>query len=187
MLRRILPYLAGILTGLLFSGFILLLAAEPHGHPIRLLPPPTPGPIRVHVAGAVHSPGVYPLARDAIVSQAIDAAGGPLDQRSLSYLNLAAGLQDGAKVYVPTLAELTESPASPGSFDAAPADSAKLNINAADEPALERLPGIGPSLASSIVEYRRTHGDFKSIQDLLDVPGIGPAKLAAIEDLVDVP
>lgn len=186
MLRRALPYLAGILTGLLFSGLILLLSAEPRGQPIQLLPPPTPGPIRVHVAGAVRSPGVYELDRNSIVSQAIEAAGGPLDQESLSYLNLAAGLQDGTRVYVPALAELTESPSEPQPFDSS-ADSDKLDINAADEPALERLPGIGPSLASSIVEYRRSHGEFKSVQDLLDVPGIGPAKLAAIEDLVFVP
>lgn len=186
MLRRTLPYLAGILTGLLFSGLILLLSAEPHGEPIRLLPPPTAGPIRVHIAGAVHVPGVYELDRDAILSQAIEAAGGAIDQRSLTFLNLAESLQDGSKVYVPTIAELTESPTDPLVTDSEPGAADKLDINQADEPDFERLPGIGPSLAASIVEYRQSHGDFGSIQDLQAVPGIGPAKLAAIEDLIVV-
>jgi competence protein ComEA len=186
MLRRILPYLLGTLTGLLLSALILLLSAEPRGHPVRLLPAPTAGPIRVHVAGAVHLPGVYALERDAIVSQAIEAAGGPVDRRSLSFLNLAAGLQDGAKVYVPTVAELTESPVDPQRVESTGGQSDKLDINAATEPDFERLPGIGPSLASSITEYRRNHGDFTSVDDLLAVPGIGPAKLSAIKDLVTV-
>jgi competence protein ComEA len=186
MLRRAAPYLAGILTGMVLSGLILILSSEPRGQPIRLLPPPTAGPIRIHVAGAVRTPGVYELPPDSIVSQAVDAAGGALDRRSLGYVNLAASLQDGARVYIPTLAELTQAPPDLGLEVDGSQDADRLDLNQAEEPQLERLPGIGPSLASSIVEYRRTHGEFASVQELLDVPGIGPAKLAAIEDLVAV-
>jgi competence protein ComEA len=58
-------------------------------------------------------------------------------------------------------------------------------LNRATAAELDLLPGIGPSLANAIVEYRQTHGPFDTVDQLLDVPGIGPSKLAAIRDLVD--
>jgi competence protein ComEA len=59
-----------------------------------------------------------------------------------------------------------------------------VNINTADEVQLESLPGIGPSLAANIVEYRQEHGWFQELDELLDVSGIGPAKLDQIDDLI---
>lgn len=184
--RRFVPYLAGLLSGLLSSGLLFLLLSPPRGTPISLNPPPPPPPIRVHVAGSVHNPGVYELARDAIVAEAIEAAGGALERANLEPVNLAARLSDGAKVTVPSWDDVVE--------DAEPLvevvehepDRELVDLNSASAPELERLPGIGPALAEEIVDYREANGPFEMLEDLLNVSGIGPAKLDGIRDLVDV-
>jgi competence protein ComEA len=174
---------AGVLIGLLASGMILLLTARPQGQPVRLLPPPTPGPCQVHVAGAVVSPGVYSLPCDSLVQDAIARAGGMAEAGEAGGLNLAAGVHDHQKILVPS--RLPASTAAAGS--AAPAEAASgglLNLNTASAAELEDLPGIGPSLAKAIVSFREAHGPFVAPDELLDVPGIGPAKLAGLRDLV---
>lgn len=186
MLRRFVPYLAGFLSGLLASGLLLIVSSGPRGEPIELLPPPTPRPMRVHVSGEVRAPGVYELTHGAIVAEAIEAAGGPDDEANIEGLNLAAALSDGSRIHVPKEGEGPATAAAVPS-DEDPAESGPLHINSATVPELERLPGIGPSLANAIVDYREGYGPFSSPQDLLSVPGIGPAKLAAIEDLIEVP
>lgn len=187
MLRRGLPFLAGLLSGLLASSLLLILIAEPRGQPIALKPPPTPLPLRIHVAGAVQSPGVYDLPRGSIVADALAAAGGASPSAHLSGLNLAASLADGAKLFVPDIQTATEHAISQRTPGAEATDESLLSINDATVPELETLPGIGPSLASAIFDYREDHGPFTTASDLLAVPGIGPAKLAAIEDLIRVP
>jgi competence protein ComEA len=181
MARRAGPFLAGILIGLLAAGLVWLLIAEPRGEPIRLDPAPTPPPLRVYVSGAVLHPGVYSFSDGAIVEEALAAAGGSLPEADLGRLNLAAALEDGAQVRVPSMTQ----PA-PGTQAAAadPPPSGLLNLNTATAPELELLPGIGPALAQSIVAYRDAHGPFNDIEDLLDVPGIGPAKLETIRGFV---
>lgn len=139
----------------------------------------------VHVAGAVARPGVYRLPPDSRVADAIEAAGGPDDQGVPDAMNLAARLADGDKVYVPSRTELT----SPGDTPAlasrgsthAPAGTAgagdgPVSINRAVAADLERVPGIGPTLAQRIIETRRQRGRFEQLEDLLDVPGIGEKK-----------
>ncbi len=182
MLQRAAPFLFGLLTGLLASGILYLLTAEPRGQPIELHPPPTTEPIRVHVSGAVRLPGVVSLPDGAIVSDALAAAGGPLEAADLSSLNLAAEVQGGRRIHVPLQGEAT---ATLGSAAVAPS-AGRLNVNTATAPELERLPGIGPVLASTIVTYRESHGPFRSVDDLLKVPGIGPARLSQIRDLIVV-
>jgi len=147
--------------------------------------PPTAAVVLVHVAGAVMQPGVYQLAGDARVRDAIVAAGGPTDLADWNTLNLAATIGDGAKVYVPVEGEdvpPTQRP-SPGS---AGADRAGLpiDVNAAAATELELLPGIGPATATAIITERERHGPFLDVDDLDRVPGIGPAKLDALRDLV---
>jgi competence protein ComEA len=186
MFRRGITFLAGILTGLLASGLLYILVSKPRGVPVQLLPPPTSRPVNVHVVGAVEAPGVYQLPRGAIVQDALEAAGGPAAEANLEGINLAAGLSDSQQVYVPSVGE-TPPPVTRGSPANQPIGEALLNLNTATAPELERLPGIGPSLAKAIVEYRESHGPFQQAQDLLQVPGIGPAKMAQIEDLVTVP
>jgi competence protein ComEA len=168
---------------LLASGLLLLLIRSRPRHPIELLPPPTVGPIQVHVAGAVGEPGVVSLASGSIVEQAIAAAGGPTGDADLSRLNLAERLQAGQQVYVP-LSLPTDAPAGDDGPTSDANPMGRININTATESQLEQLPGIGPSLASKLVEYRLQHGLFQEAEELLLVSGIGPAKLDQIRDLI---
>jgi len=92
--------------GLASTGLILLLIHQPKQYPIELLPPPTPGPLSIHVAGAAERPGVYLLPRGSIVQEALDAAGGPTSSADLDRINLAADLEDGQRVYVPKMTAL---------------------------------------------------------------------------------
>jgi competence protein ComEA len=171
------------MIGLLAAGLLWLLIAEPRGEAVRLIPPPTPGPLRVYVSGAVAHPGVYDLPLGSIVEQAVEAAGGPLEEADLDRINLAAPLEDGEQIRVPLQIEASPVGVTPVSD---PHTADLVNINTATAPELELLPGIGPSLAQAIVSYRESHGLFHEIEGLLDVPGIGPAKLEQIRGLVTV-
>jgi competence protein ComEA len=183
MLRRFSTFLAGILIGLLSAGLLFIFVSKPRGKPIELQPPPPPSPVRVHVAGAVLQEGVYDLPPGSITQQAIDAAGGPTEGAILEALNLAAQLEDGQQIYVPSVSSTATA-----SWVAQPttskATSERINVNTATAPELERLPGIGPSLANKIIECREEHGPFLTPDDLLLVSGIGPAKLDQIRDLI---
>jgi competence protein ComEA len=142
----------------------------------------------VHVAGAVIEPGVYRLAGGSRVVDALTAAGGPALDADLEALNLAALAVDGQQVYVPRVGE----PPGGGAPAAAPASGAAsgpafpLDLNQADAAALDALPGIGPATAAAIVAHREANGPFASVDELLDVRGIGPAKLEALRPLVRV-
>jgi competence protein ComEA len=181
---RLPSLLAGLLGGILASGLLLLLISEPRGHPIRLMPPPTAGPILVHVAGAVRTPGVYALAAGSRLEDALDAAGGPAARADLGALNLAGRLEDGERVLVPLISP-TPAPGEAG--EPAAEHQGLLDINSATTAQLETLPGIGPVLAASIVEYRETYGAFARLEDLLRVPGIGPAKLEQLRPYIALP
>ena len=145
--------------------------------------------ISVHVAGAVESPGVYRLERGSRVTDAVTAAK-PLSSSELNALNLAAVLQDGQKVFVPEKPPLvTDTPNEPGvAHTLRPGIGAegKININTADAGQLEQLPGIGPSLASSILRYRQENGPFASVEDILNVSGIGEKKLEGLRDFATI-
>jgi len=184
MLRRSVTYLFGLLTGLLAAGLLYLMVSKPRGQPIQLAPVPTPMPVRVHVSGAVVHPGVFELPPGSIVKQAIEAAGGPSPQASLERLNQAALVQEGQLITIPTLVPTPGGTPLPASAPAS--DPSLVNINLADAPELDRLPGIGPALAQEIVRYREANGPSTVVDDLLNVPGIGPAKLAQVRDLVTV-
>jgi len=144
------------------------------GAAVRVEDAPAPR-TTVHVAGEVRRPGVYRVPAGARVVQAIGRAGGPTVRADLSALNLAAPVQDGQQVLVPRAA-----PAASGGGGAAAAGSGPISLSSADEAALEELDGIGPTLAARIVEWRRAHGGFASVDQLLEVPGIGPARLEAL-------
>lgn len=135
--------------------------------------------ITVHVAGAVQSPGVVRVAAGARVGEAIAAAGGARADADLGRVNLAAPLADGQQLLVPTL--------SPGGEGGAVGGDGRVRVNLAGVEELEALPGVGPVLAERIIAYREEHGPFAVVEDLLDVPGIGEGKLAALRDAVLVP
>ena len=179
MVRRSGQLVAGVLVGLLLGGVYYLLSAQPRGKPVELLPPQ---PLRVHVAGAVARPDVYSLPPGAILQDAIAAAGGLQAQADLSRLNLAQPLADGQRIEVPLQVDPA---ASPGSQSVT--SEGRLKLNSATAPELEQLPGVGPVLAQKIIDYREQYGPFQRIEDLLQVDGIGPAKLEGLRDLIVVP
>lgn len=154
----------------------------------------------VHVAGAVAHPGVVRVEPGSRVFQAIDAAGGALDTAALSALNLAAPVEDGQQILVPTVDEAATWPPGAGAgagtqqgqaagSGAAPESGGVqplVNINTATEAELQTLPGVGPVLAERIVAWRDDHGAYPSVDALDAVSGIGPKMLAGLRDLVRV-
>ncbi|MGA1504384.1 MAG: helix-hairpin-helix domain-containing protein [Ilumatobacteraceae bacterium] len=152
-----------------------------------------PARIAVHVVGAVQSPGVYHLPSGARGDDALRAAGGPADNADLRRVNLAATLLDGEQFVVPRVGErlTTTVPPSRGALDGASGGSASVarglvDLNTATVAELDRLPGVGPSTARAIVDHRSRNGPFASVDDLLAVRGIGPAKLAELKPFVRV-
>jgi competence protein ComEA len=140
---------------------------------------PSSGPIAVHVAGWVSNPGVISLPEGSLVADAISISGGALPGADIDRLNLAQTVRDGDRIEVP----------GPGGVVAGGGESPSsdlVRLNSADATELERLPGVGPVLAARIVDYREEHGPFGEIEGLLDVPGIGEAKLASIRDFVTI-
>ena len=160
----------------------------PHVHretpAVQASPLPDPKTMMVHVAGQVRSPGVYEMAEGSRVTDAISAAGGPLEGSDGNALNLAAAVSDGQKI---TLTKPGEAPppddAGGGSSGAAPG---KINLNTANQAQLEELPSVGPVIAQRIIAYRQTKGRFTSPRQLMEVSGVGPKKYESMKDLVTV-
>ena len=144
--------------------------------------------ITVHVAGAVNNPGVYKLRSGARFNDGVIAAGGATDQADLNSVNLAMLLNDGEQIYIlkrnekphTITAQRSPSSATGGSAGSGNSKVAIININTASLAELEQLPGVGPSTAKAIIDYREKNGAFLTVQDLINVRGIGPAKLDEI-------
>jgi competence protein ComEA len=139
--------------------------------------PDVPKMTMVHVAGEVRRPGVYRVGGDSRVIQAVRIAGGPTRAADLSRLNLAAPVADGQQVFIPA-------PPPPGSVvpsaSGGPA-SGPVSLSSATAADLEALDGVGPALAARIIAWRDSHGGFSSVDQLDDVPGIGPARMEALK------
>jgi competence protein ComEA len=180
----------GLLIALVVTGLLLVVTRRPAGVPVQLQAPPTALPLRVHVTGAVASPGVYILPPGSIVQDALAAAGGPTSRANLVTLNLAHRLQDGEQVLVPeaipTSAALSATAATSPNSTASQGNTPRININTATAADLVALPRVGPALAQRIVDYRTLHGPFRAIEDVMQVSGIGPATFAQIKDLISV-
>ena len=138
-----------------------------------------------HVAGAVARPGLYRLGGSPRIADAIDAAGGPATDADLDQVNLAAPVADGERVYVPRRGESPPPVAGAGGGPSAAA-AGPLDLNTATAEQLEDLPGVGPSTAAAILAYRQEHGRFRSVDELLEVRGIGEARLAELRPKVRV-
>lgn len=152
-----------------------------------------PGAVYVHVAGCVASPGVVELQEGARVGDAVAAAGGFAPDAAEDAVNLARVVKDGEQVYIPSTDQALSDSAEQGPGREAQAgqtatggQAALVNINTAGSTELQSLPGIGPSTAAKIVDYRNANGSFSACEDLKNVSGIGDKKYEAIEGLICV-
>lgn len=165
---------------------------------------PGAGRVVVHVLGAVRRSGVVELPASSRVGDALERAGGATDDADLDRLNLARVLTDGERLYVPRVGQQEVPEALGPVADGAAAGptagaggsggtagtgvegAAVVDLNTADQTALETLPGIGPGLAGRIIAWRDEHGRFTAVEDLLDVSGIGDVRFAELRDRVRV-
>ena len=190
----------------------LVESVVPHASGVGIVMPlstlPTPLTVRIHVAGAVVRPGVYTVSSSARVVDAVTAAGGATSNADLERINLAQKIVDTEQVFVPfrssRTTKVTVSPRLRPSRTTVPTSvpavtgavpiigapittlSPLINLNSATSDQLDTLPGVGPSTAKAIISYRNRKGPFGKVEDLLNVPGIGPAKVGAIRDQVTV-
>lgn len=162
--------------------------------------------IVVHVSGAVNQEGVFELAQNSRVADAIEVAGGVTENAYMKDVNLASPLEDGMKIYIPTKEENEQGEStsyirssntgtSSSNNNAITQNSGgnktsnknvKVNINTAGLEELDTLPGIGESTANKIINYRNENGKFKSIEEIKEVSGIGDSKYEKIKDLIEV-
>ena len=137
----------------------------------------------VHVVGAVRRPGVYRLPPWARLAAALRRAGGATGRADLQGVNLAAKLSDGQQVIVPVRAAgRPRGQRRRASAAAAPGQPVSLNNATVDQ--LDELDGIGPATAQKILDYRKEHGGFGSVDDLKQVSGIGPKRFEALKEKV---
>ncbi len=192
--------LGSVLT---IAGMTLLKQTQPA--PIVILPPEptvtavpteTPGPIRVFVNGAVAHPAVYTFSSGDLAKDAIERAGGFHLEANDSVVNLAQPLIHGMQLYVPFTDEHNATP-TPVLINAPAAENGRsqqinlqlgelININSADAAQLETLPGIGASTAEKIIAFRDENGRFATIEDIMNVPGIGQGKFDQLQALIKV-
>lgn len=194
-IKQILSVTLGVLTGLLLGVVALALlyitARQPQGEKVILLPTASPQPMVIYITGAVVRPGVYALPLNSRLLDALNAAGGPTENADLSQINAAEMLEDGQQIEIPGADAQAATPVFTIGQNglvatATPALGAPININTADAALLDTLPGIGPTTAQKIVEYRDQNGPFSGVEDLLKIPGIGPDTLEKIRPLVTV-
>ena len=157
--------------------------------------------IIIYIAGEVNKEGVYNLPEGSRIADAIEQAEGLTEDAYTEDINLAYKLEDGMKIKIPNKSETqkqleeqnaniedsyitTESGASIKETQTKTIQ--KVNINTASQQELETLTGVGPSIASKIVEYRKQNGLFKTIEDIKNVSGIGDNKFESFKDEICV-
>ena len=152
--------------------------------------------IAIHITGEVKKTGIIYLEKGARIVDAISAAGGATKNANLDQVNLAYVLEDGQKIYIPNKKEKLEAGAyiiensgnnvlvEKGKSSSTKGVGGKVNINSANQTELETLPGIGPSLAQNIIEYRESNGNFEKIEDIQNVKGIGDSKYSNIKEKI---
>lgn len=145
----------------------------------------TSGQVTVYVCGAVCRPGVYTLDETARMAQAVEAAGGMLETADVNALNLAQFLSDGQMIRIPLIGEAQQTQETqPEAQDGQP--DGRININQADAAQLQKIPGVGQAKADAIIRYREENGNFKSIEDIMQIDGIKEASYAKMKDYICV-
>ena len=142
--------------------------------------------IIVHITGCVENEGIVELEEGSRIADAIEASGGLTLDANLENVNLAYQLQDGQKIKIPSNIEDEEDTVQEEIIISDEQNEEEININIATQTELETIPGIGPSTALKIIEYRTKNGKFKTIEDIKNVSGIGEAKFETIKDYICV-
>jgi competence protein ComEA len=155
----------------------------------------SPDKIVVDIKGAVRKPSIYTVDASLRVNDVIQLAGGFSENANQKTINLAAKISDAQVIYVPSIGEntaaaavdtTTAGPAPSDGNTTAPAESAKVNINAADLTKLQTLSGVGQKKAQDIIDYRTQNGPFKTVDDLGNVSGFGPKSLEKLKESITV-
>jgi len=156
---------------------------------------PTPSPVRVYITGAVVNPDVYTLPPGSIMKDVILAAGGlTSDAAELKMFNQALELQDQQHIHIPHINEIDSPPIVQNGVDIIATNpttmadilSEQININTATLAELDTLPRIGPAIGQNIIDYRENHGKFETIEDIMQVSGIGTATFAKLKERITV-
>lgn len=196
--NRLVQGLAILILGAGLAAGVMGFMRSTQPAPIHIEPPPptaTPMPWQVYVSGAVNDPGVYVVEPGMIVEDVIRLAGGFTDEADRNLVNLALRVRDELQVVVPAVGEVVALPTAPveaageevdGNAAATPTSPAIVNINTATLEELDTLPGIGPSTAQNILDYRTQNGPFAQIEDIMNVSGIGEGRFNDIKALITV-
>lgn len=174
----------GILIGLIFAGVIVFFISPKKAYEIRLLDAATPAPFFVEVDGAVNNPGVFLVEQNLRINDLIDMAGGFREDADEMQLNLAMPIYDGMQILVPSNKTMRSDEESENTQMNNFTDF--VNINFADLEELCTLPSIGESKAQAILDYREEYGYFDSIEQIMEVPGIGEGIFSEIENLITI-
>jgi competence protein ComEA len=150
--------------------------------PLESVEASAPAALVVHVVGAVRRPGLYKLREGSRIDDAVRRAGGATRRADLSLVNLAAPVADGVQVVVPRRVP-AQAPAQPAAEGGPAVPAGPLHLNTATLEQLDALPGVGPSTAQKILDFRQEHGAFTSVDELDAVPGIGPARLEQLREV----
>lgn len=147
-----------------------------------------PEAVIVDVKGAVNQPGVYEAKEGDRVIDVLEKAGGLIENADSNQINFAMRVTDEMIIYIPAVGEV---PAEPMIVEGSPSGSAnqddgRINLNKADETQLQTLPGIGPSKAAAIIEYREINGSFQAVEDLKSIAGIGDKTFEKLKDLIKI-
>lgn len=149
--------------------------------------------IIVHIAGSVKKNGIIITKENSRISDIISLAGGLTEDADISDVNLAYKVEDGQKIYIPSIAEketlehyITKDAGEDIATQGSATEKITININTANQTELEMLPGVGPSTAANIIKYREENGKFKQIEDIKNIPGIGDSKFESLKDYIKV-
>lgn len=159
--------------------------------------------IIVYITGEINNPGIYEIEENSRIADCIEKAGGTKQNADITDINLAEVLEDGEKIHIPSKGEKNKNEeinintqtnntekknteSSSKTTTESKQKNVKININTAIQTELETLPGIGPSTATKIIEYRKEKGKFKNIEEIKNVNGIGESKYQKIKELIKV-